>query len=197
MKLRFLWVVFVLAWATTVQAQTTGPIRVHTEGIKVSPLGGVIANGTLMADSLTIAVGANWAVIYSCFGSPVLEGTPLVEVGGKGVYMFERYNLSGVIQEIQFGHDVNNQGGIKSIPGPLPGGDPLYRDTAPQAPTEQVPGALTAQPILFGHGAFQQGGPQSIPPMTLLPGEGLRIRTAAALGLKGALSCYIQMYTFQ
>lgn len=176
--MRLMIAALLLALAAPVLAQTTGPIRVHTSGIKISPDGGTIPAATVMADSGLMPSETSWAVMFQCSGAPKSEGNPPTLVGGDGVYTYERYNISGVVGEpVSIVHEALSQGGNKSIsPAPI---------VAPSA---------TTGPILVVHKSMSQGGNQSIPPLTLQAGEGLRIRTATPL--KGILSCAMFMYVF-
>ena len=158
-----------------VGAQTSGPIRIHTVGPIASPDGGSIPTGTVMADSGPVTTASNWAVMYMCSGAPKPEGVTVV--GGDGVYVYERYNVTTTFEPVQVVHTAFSQGGPQSAPGPI-----------------KIAAAVDQLPILVVHRAMYQGGTQSIPPIALQAGEGLRIRTAAPL--RGILSCVIWMYIF-
>lgn len=179
MQLRSLFACLMVLVATSTYAQTTGPIRLHTSGIKVSPIGGFIPAGEVMADTGLMPFEASWSVMFQCSGAPKTEGNPPVAVGGYGIYAYERYNAqAAVYDQIEIAHTAYSQGGNKTIsPAPI------------VAPT-----AVVGNPVLIVHNAMNQGGNQSIPPLTLLAGEGLRIRTLAPL--QGILSCAMFMYIF-
>jgi len=157
--------------------QTVGPIRTHTNGIKVSPDGGYLPASTVMADTGLMAADSNWAVLYECSGAPKTEGNPPVSLDGFGIYVLELYDAAGVVGEPTLvTHEAYSQGGHQSIPGPI-----------------NIPQAIASDPILIVHKPMTQGGSTSIPPIAFLAGQGLRIRTLVPL--RGVLSGHIMIYT--